>query len=144
MVWCAPDSPVHGLANCLLSRILARVSYNSLDCPRRAPDSPVCQPPTASYHVGRGQRSSGAPDGPMPSRTGNQPIRDFVAVALFTVQCAPNSPVHPRTEGNQGLQIGAPTTPRSLGAIKGTLRRMEHHTKHPLNKMYYNLKLVEY
>jgi hypothetical protein len=79
----------------------------------------------------------------MPSRTGNQPIRDFVAIALFTIQYAPDSHVHPRTEGNQGLQIGAPTALRSLRAIKGTSRRMEHHTKHPLNKMSYSLKLVE-
>jgi hypothetical protein len=41
--------------------------------------------------------------------------------------------VYPRTEGNLSLPNGAPTAPRSLGAIKGTPRRMEHHTKHPLN-----------
>jgi hypothetical protein len=46
-----------------------------------------------------------------------------------TVHCL----VHPRTEGNQNLPNGAPTAPRSLGAIKGTLRRMELYTKHPLN-----------
>jgi hypothetical protein len=52
---------------------------------------------------------------------------------LFTVQCAPNSPVRHRTEGNQGLPNGATTTPSSLGAIKGIPRRMEQHTKPPLN-----------
>jgi hypothetical protein len=41
--------------------------------------------------------------------------------------------VHPRTEGNQCLPNRASTTPRSLGAIKGTSWRMELHTKHPLN-----------
>jgi hypothetical protein len=46
---------------------------------------------------------------------------------------APNCPVHPQIEGNQGLSNGGPTAPRSLGAIKGTPRRMELHTKHPLN-----------
>jgi hypothetical protein len=40
----APDSSVHGLANGLLSGILACVDYNSLDGPREAPDSLVCQP----------------------------------------------------------------------------------------------------
>jgi hypothetical protein len=46
---------------------------------------------------------------------------------------APDCPVHPRTKGNQGLPNGAPTAPSSLGAIKGTPRRMEQYTKHPLN-----------
>jgi hypothetical protein len=46
---------------------------------------------------------------------------------------ASGSPVHPRTEGNHGLPNGAPTAPRTLGTIKGTPRRMEQHTKHPLN-----------
>jgi hypothetical protein len=55
------------------------------------------------------------------------------AHALFTIRCAPNSPVYPRTEGNQSLTNGAPTVPSSLGAIKGTPRRMEQHTEHPLN-----------
>jgi hypothetical protein len=45
--------------------------------------------------------------------------------------------MHPRTEGNQGLPNGAPTTPRSLGAIKGTPRRIELKTKHPLNILQY-------
>jgi hypothetical protein len=40
--------------------------------------------------------------------------------------------VRPRTEGNQSLPNGDPTAPRSLGAIKGTLRRMELYT-HQLN-----------
>jgi hypothetical protein len=46
---------------------------------------------------------------------------------------APDCPVRTRTEGNQSLSNGAPTTPRSLGAIKGTPRRMEQNSKHPLN-----------
>jgi hypothetical protein len=74
-------------------------------------------------HTGR----SGAP------RTGKQPIRGFRAGTLFIVRCAPNSPVHPRTEGNQGLPNGAAMAPRSLGAIKRTPRHMVLHTKHPLN-----------
>jgi hypothetical protein len=60
-------------------------------------------------------------------------VRDFVAVAQFIVWCVPDSPVHPWTEGNQGLSIRAPMAPRSLGAIKGTPRCMELNTKHPLN-----------
>jgi hypothetical protein len=94
----------------------------------------------AAATLAEGQRSSGAPDnsvpppdGPVPPRTGNQPIMRFCAHTLFTVRCAPDSPVHPRTEGNQGLLNGAPTAPRSLGAIKRTPRRMELYTKQSLN-----------
>jgi hypothetical protein len=50
----SPDSPVHGSVNCLLSGILACVGYDSSDHPCEALDSPVCQPPTASCHIGRG------------------------------------------------------------------------------------------
>jgi hypothetical protein len=91
-----------------------------------------------------GQRSSGTPNSPVPhtGRSGAPQNRKAAnqgilyprpARALFTVRCAPDSPVHPRTEGNQGLSNGAPIAPRSLGAIKGTPRRMELHTEHPLN-----------
>jgi hypothetical protein len=38
-----------------------------------------------------------------------------------------------RTEGNYGLPNGVSTAPSCLGAIKGTPRRMEQYTKHPLN-----------
>jgi hypothetical protein len=41
--------------------------------------------------------------------------------------------VHPRTEGNYCLPNGAPTAPSSLGAIKGTPRRIEQYTKNLLN-----------
>jgi hypothetical protein len=46
---------------------------------------------------------------------------------------APDCPVRRRTEGNQSLPNGTPTAPSYLGAIKGTPRRMEQDTKHPLN-----------
>jgi hypothetical protein len=46
---------------------------------------------------------------------------------------APDCPVRPRTEDNNGLPNGAPTTSSCLGAIKGTPRRMEQNNKHPLN-----------
>jgi hypothetical protein len=46
-------------------------------------------------------------------------------------------PVRPRTEGNYGLPNRAPTTPSCLGAIKGTLRRMEQYIKHLLNILKY-------
>jgi hypothetical protein len=80
------------------------------------------------------------PDGPVPPP--EQEIsqsEDFVSRpsrALFTVWCAPDSPVHPRTEGNQSLPNRALTTSKSLGAIKGTPSRMEQYTKHPLNILH--------
>jgi hypothetical protein len=38
-------------------------------------------------------------------------------------------PVHHPTEGKFGLPSWPPTAPSYLGAIKGTPRRMEEHTK---------------
>jgi hypothetical protein len=46
-------------------------------------------------------------------------------------------PVRPRTKGNNSLPNGAQTAPSYLGAIKGTPRRMEQYTKHPLNILRY-------
>jgi hypothetical protein len=40
-----------------------------------------------------------------------------------------DSPVHHPTEGKFSLLSWPPTAPRFLGAIKGTPRRMEEHTK---------------
>jgi hypothetical protein len=48
---------------------------------------------------------------------------------------APDCPVHHPTEGKNCLPIGSPMTSSCLGAIKGTPRRMEHHTKHSLNNL---------
>jgi hypothetical protein len=53
-----------------------------------------------------------------------------------TEQClsggAPDCPVHHPTEGKNCLPGLLPTAPSCLGAIKGTPRRMEEHTKHSL------------
>jgi hypothetical protein len=124
MVQChSPDSPMNGPANCLLSGILACVSYNSSYRPRE-PDSLVCQPPT----VNRSTEQSGAPHQMVRCPQNMKPANQG-----FCSHCTVHCPVHPRTEGNQGLTNGAPTAPRSLGAIKGTPRCMDQHTKHPLN-----------
>ena len=42
-------------------------------------------------------------------------------------------PVHHPTEGKYCLPRMPPRTPSCLGAIKGTPRRMEEHTKHSYN-----------
>jgi hypothetical protein len=52
--------------------------------------------------------------------------------ALFTVRCAPDNPVHPRTEGNQRLPNEDQTAHLALGAIKGPPRRMEQLRRHTL------------
>jgi hypothetical protein len=60
-------------------------------------------------------------------------LKREINCALFSVRCASDSLVHPRTEGNQSLPNGAPTTPRSLGDIKGPLRRHGAEQKHTLS-----------
>ena len=46
---------------------------------------------------------------------------------------APDCPVHQATEGKNCLPGMLSTAPSCLGAIKGTPRRMEEETKHPLS-----------
>jgi hypothetical protein len=130
----SPDGLVHDPANLLLLGILVCVGYNSPDHPRVASDSPVCQQPTTSATLVGGQRSTGAPDCPVPPtrRSGAHQNRKATNHAIHS-RCTVHCPVHPRTDGNQGLPNGAPTAPRFLGAIKGTPRCMELHTKHSLN-----------
>ena len=50
-----------------------------------------------------------------------------------SVRCAPDCPVRPTTEGKDSLPDVLSTAPSCLGAIKGTPRRMEEDTKHPLS-----------
>jgi hypothetical protein len=45
----------------------------------------------------------------------------------------PDCPVRHSTEGKIGLPSWSPTAPSCLGAIKGTPRHMEEHTKHSLS-----------
>jgi hypothetical protein len=46
---------------------------------------------------------------------------------------APDCPVRQATEGKNCLPAMLSTAPSCLGAIKGTPRRMEEYTKHPLS-----------
>jgi hypothetical protein len=50
-----------------------------------------------------------------------------------SVRCAPDCPVRQTTEGKNCLPRLLSTAPSCLGAIKGTPRRMEEHTKHSYN-----------
>jgi hypothetical protein len=47
--------------------------------------------------------------------------------------CTGQCPVRQATEGKNCLLEMLSTAPSCLGAIKGTPRRMEEHTKHPLS-----------
>jgi hypothetical protein len=83
-----PNSPVHGPANSLLSGFLAYVGYNSPDGPREVPDSPVSQQPTLVAMSALGQRSSGAPDSPVPPEQESSQSGDFLPKpSPHTVHC---------------------------------------------------------
>jgi hypothetical protein len=55
---------------------------------------------------------------------------------LFSVRCAPDSPVHPLIEGNQGLPNEDQMTPWSLRAIKGPPRCHGAGYKHTLSNLH--------
>jgi hypothetical protein len=55
--------------------------------------------------------------------------------ALLDVRCAPDSPVHPRTEGNQGLPNEGATAPLALGAINRAPMRLYQIHKHTLSTL---------
>jgi hypothetical protein len=112
-VRCAPDCPVSqrsagptvGFAIC--ARYMAEptvgMEHRSVRCANGS------QVPTVDYAT-EGKKS--APD---------------------SVRCAPDCPVRQATEGKICLPGMLSTAPSCLGAIKGTPRRMEEHTKHSLS-----------
>jgi hypothetical protein len=110
-----------------------------------APDYPMSQPHpyqrSAARSVGDMWTS---PTVERSHRTVRCATKVVAAMVVFTrkgrkiVHCslsggAPDCPVRPWTEGNYSLPNGVQTAPSYLGAIKGTPRRMEQYTKHPLN-----------
>jgi hypothetical protein len=85
-----------------------------------------------------GNGREGSPDSPLPipkRKAANQVIWWSSHTRTVTVRCATDNPVHPQTEGNKSLPNEAPTTPRLLGAINGTPRRMEQYIKHTLSTL---------
>jgi hypothetical protein len=74
---------------------------------------------------------SGVPRGPRVQRPAS--LEKERNCALFMSGGAPDCPVRQPTEGKNCLPNGDPTAPSYLEAIKETPRRMEHHTKPPLN-----------
>jgi hypothetical protein len=111
---------------------------------RCAPDCPVSQRSAArsARDTWPSQRSEGGTGLSGVHRT--CPVRQQLpdlqrSAALFkegnrapdSVRCAPDCPVHPTTEGKNGLPDLLSTAPSCLRAIKGTPRRMEENTKQP-------------
>jgi hypothetical protein len=128
---------VHGPPNSLLSGFSGYVGYNSSDSPREALDRTVYQPcngylprrPRGTGHMAH--RTVRCPTENETNQSGDSLSRHVLVI--FTVRCAPDSPMRPWTEGKNCLPNGAPTAPSCLGAIKGSPRCMEQHTKPPLN-----------
>jgi hypothetical protein len=92
---------------------------------------------------GRANGRTGAPDG---VRCANGSKSSTVGCANLEKQSAPDSeqwmsggapdcPVRHPTESKNCLPGLLPTAPSCLGAIKGTPRRMEEHTKHTLSNL---------
>jgi hypothetical protein len=137
-VWCTVRQTLCSrvfLATSTIIHRTVRARRRTVRCTSRATTTcHVDQEPTVIWRTG----PSGAPH-----RTVRCPIEKETnqsddslprpALILFTVWCAPDSLVRPRTEGKNCLPNGAPTAPSYLGAIKGSPRHMEQHTKPPLN-----------
>jgi hypothetical protein len=95
------------------------------------------QPRNTCVTRGQANGQKGAPDCPV--CTGQCPVHQRLQIfngrlrqnrkRISTGQC----PVHHPTEGKDILPGLLSTAPSCLGAIKGTPRRMEEHTKHSLS-----------
>jgi hypothetical protein len=114
-VRCAPDCSVS-------QRSAARSARDTWPSQRSEGDTGL-----SSVH----QTVSGAPTAPKRQRSaspkkGRNPHRTVSGGA-------PDCPVRQATEGKNCLPGMQSTAPSCLGAIKGTHRRMEEHTKHSLS-----------
>jgi hypothetical protein len=123
-IMCAPDCPVSQQRP--RQRSAARSVHN-----QRATRAKSQRSLGRTGLFGVHRTVSGVPSGPRVQRSAS-PKKEKNR-ALFMSGGAPDCPVRQRTEGKNFLPNGDPTTPSCLGAIKGTARRMEQHTKTPLN-----------
>jgi hypothetical protein len=126
----SPDSLVHGLRNSSLSGFsLASSAINHRTvCARRLTVRCSTSTRANGHMVHRTVRCHTEKE---TSQSGDSLSRPMLV--LFTIRCTPDSSVHLRTEGKNCLPNWAPRALSCLGAIKGTPRRMEQHTKPPLN-----------
>jgi hypothetical protein len=137
--WCTGQCPVCQAGSGELAALenkLTVYGYNSPDCP-------VCTglfgEPTVGQTNGRlrdpretrgrANGREGAPDSVRCANGSKAPTVDF---AKEGKKSAPDCPVRKATEGKNCLPGLLSTAPSCLGAIKGTPRRMEEHTKHSL------------
>jgi hypothetical protein len=138
--WCTGQCPVCQAGSGELAALgneLTAYGYNSPDCPvsqRSAGPTVGCA--IYARHVveptvGWGHRTVRCANG------SQAPTVDYASEgkksAPDSVRCAPDCPVHQATEGKICLPGMLSTAPSCLGAIKGTPRRMEENTKHPLS-----------
>ena len=119
-VRCAPDCPVS-----------QRSAGPTVGCA-------ICARHVVEPTVGRGHRTVRcAPDSVRCANGSQAPTVGFAREgkksAPDSVRCAPDCPVRQATEGKNCLPRLLSTAPSCLGAIKGTPRRMEENTKHPLS-----------
>jgi hypothetical protein len=145
--WCTEQCLVRQAGSCELAALgisSAAYGYNSPDCP-------VCTGLSGEPTVGRtngrlrdlrktrgrANGREGAPDSVRCTNGSQAPTVGFARKgkksAPDSVRCAPDCPVRQATEGKICLPGMLSTAPRCLGAIKGTPRRMEEHTKHSLS-----------
>ena len=113
---------------------------------RCAPDCPVSQrsarangrPRNPRGTRGRANGRKTAPDCPVCTghvrcANGSLAVNGRLRQLWKEIRCAPDYPVRQSTEGKISLPRLLSTAPSCLGAIKGTPRRMEEHTKHSYN-----------
>jgi hypothetical protein len=120
--WCTGLSSEPMAARATVGRAIRARRVAHANSRLGAPDCPVCtgqcplrnQPEDPTVGCARNGRRS-APD-----------------MLQWLSDGAPDCPVRHPTEGKNCLPCWVPTAPSCLGAIKGTLRRMEESTKHSL------------
>jgi hypothetical protein len=145
--WCTGQCPVCQVGSGELGALgnkLTVYDYNAPDCPvSHRSGGPtigcaICARHVAEPTVARGHRTVRcAPDSVRCANGSQAPTVGYATEgkksAPDSVRCAPDYPVRQATEGKICLPGMLSTAPSCLGAIKGTPRRMEENTKHPLS-----------
>ena len=146
--WCTGQCPVRQAASsevAALGNSPTAYGYNSPDCPvctglsgEPTVGRAICAGHVAEPTARRGTGLSGV-HRTCPVRHRTCPVRQRLsgcqrsAAPVKERNRAPDCPVRHATEGKNCLPRLLSTAPSCLGAIKGTPRRMEEHTKQPLS-----------
>jgi hypothetical protein len=148
--WCTGQCPVRQAGSSELAALgnsSATYGYNSPDCPvcTGLSGEPTVGRAIRARHVaeptvGRGHQTVRcAPDSVWCANGSQAPTVDYAPEgkksAPDSVRCTPDCPVRQTTEGKNCLPRLLSTAPSCPGAIKGTPRRMEEHTKHSLSTL---------